>query len=130
MENSGFVALIPVVQPRPALSGPKALPNGGQDLSYRSTEHDGDALVLLFQSEAPPWSELVCVCVQMRWQHMFADSMPALPQAPAGILLSAELIGILFNNPLFYPFHGVKHTLLFVLINGCAGRYLPTLLRK
>lgn len=70
------------------------------------------------------------VCVQMRWQHTFADSMPALPQAPAGILLSAELIGILFNNPLFYPFHRVKHTLLFVLINGCAGRYLPTLLRK
>lgn len=61
--------------------------------------------------------------MQMRWQHMFADNMPALHQAPAGILLSAELIRILFNNSLFYPFHRVKHTLLFVLINGCAGRY-------
>lgn len=70
------------------------------------------------------------MCVQMRWQRMFAHRMPALPQAPAGILLSAELIGILFNNPLFYPLRRVKRTLLFVLINGCAGRYLPTLLRK
>lgn len=110
--------------------GPKALPSGEQDLSYRSGEHGGDALVLLFQCEPPPWSELVCVCVQMRWQRTFADGMPALPPAPAGILLSAELIGILFNNPLFYPFRRVKHTLLFVLINGCAGQYLPTLLRK
>lgn len=66
----------------------------------------------------------------MHWQHMFADSMPALPQAPAGILLSAELIRILFNNPLFYPFCRVKRTLLFELINGCAGQYFPTLLRK
>lgn len=42
--------------------GPKALPSGGQDLSCQSTEHDGDALVMLFQSEAPLWSEVVCVC--------------------------------------------------------------------
>lgn len=88
-------------------------------------------MAVLFQAEAPRGqSRGVCVCVQMRWQHMFADNMPALHQAPAGILLSAELIGILFNNPLFYPFRRVKHTLLFVLINGYAGRYLPTLLRK
>lgn len=97
-------------------------------------EHDGSAVALCYSRLRLPvvraggWGG--GVCVQMRWQHMFADNMPALPQAPAGILLSAELIGILFNNPLFYPFRRVKHMLLFVLINGCAGRYLPTLLRK
>lgn len=107
----------------------------GQDWSYGSTEHEGSAMALLFQAEAPRGQSrgvcvCLCVCVQMRWQHMFADNMPVLHQAPAGILLSAELIGILFNNPLFSPFRRVKHTLLFVLINGSAGRYLPTLLRK
>lgn len=49
---------------------PKALPSGGQDLSCQSTEHDGDTLVLLFQSEAPPWSELVCVCADALAAHI------------------------------------------------------------
>lgn len=40
--------------------GPKALPRGEQNLSYQSMGHDGEALVLLFQFEAPQ-SELVCV---------------------------------------------------------------------
>jgi len=111
----------------PSTVEPKALPSRGQDRSCRSTTGTPWSCC---SSPGLPCGQSWCVCVQMRWQHMFADSMPALPQAPAGILLSAELIGVLFNNPLFYPFHRVKHALLFMLINGCAGQYLPTLLRK
>lgn len=49
--------------------GPKALPSGGQDLSCQSTEHDGDALVMLFQSEVP-CGQRWCVCADALAAHV------------------------------------------------------------
>lgn len=48
---------------------PKALPSRGQDLSYWSVEHDGDALALLLQREAPR-GQSRCVCADALAAHV------------------------------------------------------------